>query len=257
MSRNTTVFEHPLNERTRLLLRLAHLFQQLDFFLPLESGWHSRAAMSSLLDIANILSRTDIKSEIIKELERQISKLSRIRQTPGVDMERLGQIMDDLEQHLVLLHRAEGQLGQDIRENEFLKSIMQRSTIPGGNCAFDLPQYHYWLEQPPEYRIAHLQQWTGRLRPLQHAVSLLVSLIRTSSTPKKEVAAQGFFQQTLDTQVPVQLIRVAVAPESGLFAEISGGKHRFSVRFLRFHDDGQRPTQTHDDIPFRLTTCVL
>jgi len=251
------VFEHPLNERTRLLLRLAHLFQQLDFFLPQESPWNSRAALTALLDIANILSRTDIKSEIIKELERQIGKLSRITQTTGVDMERLGQIMDDLEENLVLLHRSEGQLGQDIRENEFLKSILQRSTIPGGNCAFDLPQYHYWLEQPADYRIRHLEQWTARLRTLQHAVSLLVDLIRTSATPQQVVAEQGFFQQTLGSQMPVQLIRVAVAPESRLVAEISGGKHRFSVRFLIFNDDGQRPSQTHENIPFRLTTCVL
>ena len=250
-------FEHPLNERTRLLMRLAHLFGQLDFFLPQEEAGHSRAAMTALLDIANLLSRTDIKSEIIKELERHISKLSRIRQTPGVDMQRLGQILDGLEKNLVELHRTEGQLGQYLRENEFLKSIMQRSSIPGGNCAFDMPQFHFWLEQPPEARIRQLQYWTGRLKTLQHAVALLVNLIRSSSTPRQELAQQGFFQQGLDAQMPVQLIRVTITKEPRLFAEISGGKHRFTVRFMRFTDDGERPSQTYDDIGFLLTTCVF
>lgn len=255
MSSNIT-FEHPINERTRLLLRLAHLFEQLDFFLPLEEGWHSRAAMSALLDIGSLLGRSDIKSEIIKELERQIGKLSRIRQGPGVDMQRLGDILDNLEQSLIHLHRSEGQLGQDIRDNEFLKAIGQRSSIPGGNCAFDLPQYHYWLEQPPAERIRQLEQWTSRLNNLRHAVALVVNLIRGSTVGRQEIARQGFFQQSLDTQMPVQLIRVTLPKGMGLFAEISGGKHRFSVRFLQFNAD-QRPSQTTDDVPFQLTTCVF
>ena len=249
-------FEHPINERTRLLLRLAHLFEQLDFFMPLENTWHTRAAMSALLDIGSLLGRSDIKSELIKELERQIGKLGRIRQGPGVDMQRLGQILDDLEQSLLLLHRTEGQLGQDPRENEFLKAVAQRSTIPGGNCAFDLPQYYYWLEQSAEERIRQLQQWTAKLQHLRHAVALVVSLIRSSATPQTETARQGFFQQSLDTQMPVQLIRVTLPQSSGLFAEISGGKHRFTVRFLQFIAD-QRPTQTQEDVSFKLTTCVF
>ncbi len=250
-------FEHPINERTRLLLRLAHLFEQMQFFLPLEAPWQSRAAMSALLDISALLSRTDIKSEIIKELERHISKLTRIRQTPGLDMERLGSILDDLEEKLVHLHRTEGQLGQNIRENEFLKSIMQRSSIPGGNCDFDLPQYHFWLRQSADERIRQLQQWTSNLGWLQQSVALIVNLVRNSTTPSSEVAGQGFFSKTLDAQMPVQLIRVSIPQESGLFAEISGGKHRFTVRFLQFTSDNQRPAQTYEDVPFRLTTCVF
>ena len=250
-------FEHPINERTRLLLRLAHLFEQLEFFLPLEGAWHSRAAMTALLDISSLLSRTDIKSEVIKELERHIAKLARIRQTPGVDMQRLGSILDGLEANLVQLHRTEGQLGQDIRENEFLKSIMQRSSIPGGNCAFDLPQYHYWLRQPADERIRQLEDWSVKLGGLRQAVALLVNLVRNSTRPREETATQGFFQQTLDAQMPVQLIRVTIPRETGLFAEVSGGKHRFSVRFLQFTSDSQRPAQTHEDTPFLLTTCVF
>lgn len=250
-------FEHPINERTRLLLRLAHLFEQMQFFLPLEAPWQSRAAMSALLDISALLSRTDIKSEIIKELERHISKLTRIRQTPGVDMERLGSILDDLEEKLIQLHRTEGQLGQNIRENEFLKSILQRSSIPGGNCAFDLPQYHFWLRQSADVRIRQLQQWTSNLGGLQQSVTLIVNLVRNSTTPSDEIASQGFFSKSLDAQMPVQLIRVSIPQDRGLFAEISGGKHRFTVRFLQFTSDNQRPAQTYEDVPFQLTTCVF
>ena len=44
----TTVFEHPLNEKCRTWLRLSHLFEQLDFHRPRAEEWHARAAMSAL-----------------------------------------------------------------------------------------------------------------------------------------------------------------------------------------------------------------
>ena len=41
-------------------------------------------------------------------------------------------------------------------------------------------------------------------------------------------------------------------------AEISGGKHRFSVRFMGFDKRiEQRPEQVYEDIPFDLAICVM
>ena len=96
-----------------------------------------------------------------------------------------------------------------------------------------------------------------KLGGLRQAVALLVNLVRNSTRPREEMAVKGFFQQTLDAQMPVQLIRVTIPRENGLFAEISGGKHRFTVRFLQFTSDSQRPAQTREDTPFLLTTCVF
>ena len=41
--------------------------------------------------------------------------------------------------------------------------------------------------------------------------------------------------------------------ETQLFAEISGGKHRFTVRFLEPTEE-ERPSQTRMDVPFSLNT---
>lgn len=250
-------YEHPLNERTRLLLRLAHLFDEFAVFQPRLEKIDSRAAVNVLIDISSILSRSDIKSEIIKELERHISKLTKISKLAGVDTERLGAILDELETNLVALHKAPGQLGQDLKDHEFLKAIMQRSSIPGGSCDFDMPIYNLWLQSNPERRSQQLADWFAPLLPLRHSVSLLINLIRTSSHPQQVVAEQGFYQQSLDTQAPVQMLRVTVPVELGYIAEISGGKHRFSIRFLHLNDLASRPTQITNSVAFQLTKCVL
>lgn len=75
---DTTIFEHPLNEKCRTWLRLSHLFEQFDFHMPHANEWHARAAVTALLDIANVLSRADIKSELLKELDRYRHSLARM-----------------------------------------------------------------------------------------------------------------------------------------------------------------------------------
>ena len=40
-----------------------------------------------------------------------------------------------------------------------------------------------------------------------------------------------------------------------LYPEISGGQHRFTVRFLRWSGTGQRARQTDEDIEFLLALC--
>ena len=256
MSRDIT-FEHPLNERTRLLLRLAHLFDQLAIYQPRPDVWDSRTAISTLMDLSSLLSRSDIKSEVIKELERHHSKLTMIRNAPGVDTRRLGSVLDALESNLGTLHGTAGQLGQCLREDEFLKAVAQRSSLPGGTCTFDLPIFHYWLESPAEQRIEQLAAWSEPLLPLKRSISLLVELIRTSNNAEPKIAEKGFLQQSLDTQSPVQMLRVTVPFDSGYIAEISGGKHRFSVRFLQVEKVSNRPAQVREDVAFHLTTCIL
>lgn len=237
-------------------MRLEHLFRQVAYHAPRPETWASRASVDSLLDITSIFSRADIKSDIIKELKRNHEKLAGIKQTPGVDVERLEQILDELENITKQVYGMNGQIGQSLRENEFLKGIMQRNSIPGGSCAFDLPLYHHWLQQPHELRNSEFQTWIDTLEPVQSAVTLLLSLTRGSTTPSTEVARNGFFQHTLDSQAPAQLVRVGLPRECGLFAEISGGKHRFTIRFLE-PSNTERPSQTTQDVTFFLNCCIL
>ena len=250
------VYEHPLTERTRTVLRLEHLFDRITFHLPQPGTWSSRAAINGLLDITHILSRADIKSEVIKELERHTANLDKIRAAPGIDIQRLGNILEELETSTARMHQLNGQLGRNLRENDFLNSIMQRSGIPGGNCAFDLPQYHHWLEQPHEIKLEDLQRWLRELEALQKATRLLLALTRDCACATKEWAEAGLFQRTLESQAPAQLIRVGLPKASKLFPEISGGKHRFAIRFLEPEENG-RPAQTQQDVEFSLTCCIF
>ncbi|MCG6886317.1 MAG: cell division protein ZapD [Proteobacteria bacterium] len=250
------IYEQPLNERMRTFLRLEHLFKQTAYTLGGFAVWDSRASLSGLISILDILSRGDLKNEILKELERLQSSLSTLRNIPEVDSAQLTQVLTQLENSEQDIHNLDGQFGQALREHELIVSLRQRSSIVGGDCDFDLPAYHFWLEQEPEKRITDLEQWFASLACLKKPVLLILAILRESSDAVQLQAEAGYYQQNLDAGSPVQLLRVGLARNATVFPEISAGKHRFTVRFLA-PQDGTRPSQTEETISFQLYICAL
>ena len=255
MSKKTT-YEQPLSERMRTFLRLESLFLAGSHHAKGRSVWDSRAAMGSLLDILAIFSRADLKSEILKELERHSANLIAMQNNPQVDGDKLTDIVQQLDKLASRLHAHQGQVGQKLRQNEFLSGIRQRSTIPGGSCAFDLPSYHHWLQNPAQERVEQLTEWFQEFSLMRSGIELILDLTRSSGTPTLEVAKNGFYQQPLPPNLPCHMLRVAVPRGTPYFAEISGSRHRFTVRFMEASVQG-RTTQTSDTVEFELTRCIL
>lgn len=135
------IFEHPLNERIRTFLRIEHLCERINHFAPQYDAWASRVAVETLLDLAAITSRPDLKSEIIKELERHLGTLRRMADQPGVDPRALDRVMSDISEAIAGIEQLVDPIGQLAREDDFLKGIAQRSNMPGGSCSFDLPYF--------------------------------------------------------------------------------------------------------------------
>lgn len=255
-TRTVVVFEQPLNERVRTLLRLEFLFNQLRHHRKDTSSWGVRDTLGSLLDILQVLSRGDLKTEVLKELSSQQSALTRLQQRPGVDGSRLQDVLSDLnEAGNELQSLTSSSLATLLRDNEFLISLLHRGTIPGGASAFDLPGYHYWLSQPAERVGRDLDAWFAELAPFQRATVLLLRLLRHSTDASDQTAKGGMFVHT--PQAEYELVRVMVGADAGVYPEISAGRHRFTVRFMSQRDVNARSTQSGDDIPFQLQCCVL
>lgn len=256
MDENQLIYELPLNERLRLFLRLEHLFQQAAVTLQGETDWDSRNTLGCFTDIIEILVRADVKTELLKYLERLQGTLSRLKDMDMVDAEQLQYILAQLDENQHRLFKTSGQLVQDLRNHHLISAILQRKTVAAGTCQFDLPIYHFWLQQPAERRLQLLNDWHKELGIIRKPVTLILQLIRTSSEAESLLAEKGFYQTSLDTNRDTQLIRVMVERGLSSYAEISGSKHRISVRFM-LEQDAQRPIQTEDDIPFQLSCCSL
>jgi len=237
------------------MLRLEHLFKQAVHFQSQDDAWGSRVFINTLIDILDIFSRGDFKTELLKELERSTTNLRRLLEYPNIDHDRLGTILRALEHLAENIHNMKSQPGSELREDEFLTSIRQRSSIPGGTCDFDLPGFHHWLESSYSRREGDQKHWLATLDPVRQAIELLLKMIRNSADPQALTATGGNYQKQLESGLPYQMIRVMLSEQSDCFAEISGSKHRFTVRFLKPTEG--RPVPTSQDIEFKLAICSL
>ncbi len=255
---NKIIFEQPLNERMRNLLRLEHLFDLIAFRLQETiSKWDYRNILESLLEINDLLSRSDFKTELIKELERHSTMLTALENNPAVEQTKLKIVKSEVCELSVELRNSSYQPGNALKEDELVTSFKQRTSIPGGTCNFDLPRLHYWLNQATIKQQQDLDNWSKDIEPIKKSTYLALDMIRNSSNPTRKNAESGFYQQAIESSLPCQLIRVALPSASRYYPEISGGKHRFTIRFMEETLTKNRPTQTTNDVDFELHCCIL
>ena len=199
--------------------------------------------------------RGDVRSEVLKELERHATLLGEFQQHPGIDATRLRGVMGNLQRLRTDLAAAGTGWLQPLRDSEFLAAIKHRSAIPGGTCEFDLPDYYHWLCQPADTRMQAFSTWLGMLRPLCDAIAELLWLTRQNGRAREEVAVAGVFNVAFDRETPFQLLRITLPAGSTLYPEISGSHHRCSMRFLEWHAIDVRAKQATTDVAFTLTCC--
>lgn len=250
-----TLFEQPLNERTRTLLRLEFLFRQAEHYRSSDSDWGHRNALSTLIELCDLLLRGDLKSEVIKELDASSATLAKLADTPGVDPKLLTEISSQVLRLSEGLLNGPLQLGSHIKVIDLLNAVNQRSSIPGGTCAFDVPALHSWLQQDPAVRTAEIDTWYAPLNNMRDAVDLVLQMLRSSKDPSDEVAVDGSFHRNLNRDKPSPLVRVELASDLLMFPEISGGRHGLAIRFMQQRDASDRASQVSDDIQFTLTCC--
>jgi cell division protein ZapD len=249
-------FVQPLNERLRFFMRLAFLFRQIQHAMRGDTVHDGHTAFTTLLDVVNLVNQQDLKKEVMKELERINQNLLPLQNSPDIQRNTLSEILESLQKYRSELHAITGPIAQELRDNEFLKSLQQKNNIPGGLTECDPPVYNYWLHQDPEIRLSDLRTWLNAFEPLPSSIELILDLIRGSTGGVQKTAENGLYQQTLDTHAPYQMVMVKLPATSKFFAEISGGKHRFTVRFMD-STSKPRPAQAHEDVVFELYCCAL
>ena len=249
-------YEFPLNERTRTLLRLEDLYDKLIWFVAKDHPLEHHTALVTLFEIVEVASRADLKSDLLQELERQKHSLEALRNNPQVLSEALDAVLSEIDHASSRLYGLTGKVGQELRDNEWLMSIRQRSNIPGGVCEFDLPSYHYWQHRPAADRRADLDQWIAPFMPLRDSLAIVLRILRDSGKSGQRLAEGGVFQQMLAGRA-VQLVRVRVGAGIPCVPEVSANRYMLNIRFVQHDGPTGRSKGTDTDIPFDLTFCNL
>ena len=216
------LYEYPFNERIRTYLRLEHLFRRLGELIPRSHPLDHHYALATIFEVMDVAARADLKSDVLKDLERQKQALNGYRGNPAIAERVLDEVIGQVEACFSAVNGTPGKAGQPLTENEWLMSIRSRAGIPGGTCEFDLPGYYAWQHLPPERRRADLERWAATLAPLAESIHLL--------------------------------LRLRIDPALGVVPEISGNRLIVSVRLMRQESDRMQPST--ENTPFELTLCA-
>ena len=133
------LYEFPCNEKIRTYLRLEALFKRYEWFCEQEDPVAHQAAISALFDLLDATARSDLKNELIQELERQRQRMASFLDDPAVNQNALEESLASIKNVMQEVSATVGRTGQSIRENQWLQLIRTRQTIAGGTCEFDLP----------------------------------------------------------------------------------------------------------------------
>ena len=248
------LYEYPFNERIRTYLRLEHLFLRLTTLVARDEALDHHYALTTIFEIMDVGARADLKSDVLKDLDKQKHVLDAYRGNPAIDQSVLIKVIDRLENCHQAIHSLSGKAGHSLTENDWLMSIRSRIGIPGGTCEFDLPAYFAWQHHPVDQRKIDLTRWIGTLSPLADSIHILLKLLRDSGTPQKMMANAGQYQQNLPQGRTFQLLRLALNPALGLIPEISGNRLMVSIRLMR-HGEDDRLHACADNAGFELALC--
>lgn len=248
------LYEYPFNEGIRTMLRLEHLFDRMAGLIARDDPVDHHYALASMFEIMDVAARADLKSDVLKELERHKNIFLSYRGNPAISEHALDAVVERIDAAFRELNESPGKAGQALTSNEWLMSIRSRIGIPGGTCAFDLPAYFSWQQHAPEERRADLQRWRGTLAPLADALRVLLGLLRESGVPHKVIANGGQYQQPLPPSRTYHLLRAKLPPEPDLVPEISGHRLMVSIRLMRADAEGRLRPAT-EDVAFELALC--
>ena len=249
------LYEYPFNESIRTMLRLEHLFERLGVLGSREAAIDHHFAIATLFEIMDVASRADLKSDLLKDLERHKVQFGHYRGNPSISESTLEQVIGRIDEAFASLNQLAGKAGHALNSNEWLMAIRSRISIPGGTCEFDLPAYYAWQHESVARRQTDLKQWMSTLLPLAEALTLLLALLRESGSAHMVAAQGGQYQQSLQAGRSYSLMRVRLDSSLGLVPEISGHRLMASIRLMRRDSDGRlRPSG--EDASFELTLCA-
>ena len=246
-----SVYEEPVVERVRKFIKIETLFNKIIYFKDKEDRNESFVAIQLLCELYELLNRSDIKSELIREIETQNTYFKKIQKIPEADNNKLNSVLEKQSVLLDLLHNIKSNhldfLSQDVLFKTILKNY--RSSIQPASVDF-------WLSRDTTWKSNNLNLWLEPLLFVKKSIDFILELIRKSGNFQDRLAERGFYIEKLDPQKNILLVRIILTADLYYYPQISVGKQRLNIMFMT-KDENNTLIQYQEDVQFILTTCSL
>lgn len=248
MQHDSIVFQLATHYLPKIALRLERLFQAIKQACEETHPLIHHYALKNTLEIIKLIEKPELKSRFIKELMRVEHALNKSQ--AGISNSAYASLFVQVQ---VLSHIA-GRFGEDIHQDSFLQSIRLAQSAHGTDCELDSPLLLLWMEHAPSDRQHDLTNWLRHLRTLHDTVTVYLSLLRKTAEFGIIDVVNGFYQQSLPSQLSCQLILLKMDTRCGLVPKIQLGHYGLSVRLC---EANSMQEVQHTDTTVELAICQL
>ncbi|MDG2106863.1 MAG: cell division protein ZapD [Gammaproteobacteria bacterium] len=246
-----SLYEEPVQEKIRKFIKIEFLLNKIYYFKSKDNKSENYIALLALCELYEILSRSDIKSELIREIETQNSYFEKIKEIPQADSSKLNSVLEKQNLLLKSIYNIESNYLDYLEHDILFKTILK-------NCFTQLQpaSIDFWLSRDILIRETQIDLWLEPLIFIKRSIDFILEVIRKSGRFEDRMAEKGFFIEKLDIKRNILLIRVTLTSDLYYYPQISVGKQRLTIMFMT-KDDKNNLVPYQEDLNFILTTCSL
>lgn len=224
MSDNMITFQLATHFLSRVALRLEFLFKTINQACEESHEVIHRFALKSIIEIADVIEKPELKSRFLKELIRieHVLKKPNLLNNP--------KLFDELSTQIHHLNHVPGRFSNSIHEDEFLKTLRQIHHPNTQECEFNSPHLVLWFESDPLVRQQSMTQWVNCLSDLEDTVRIYLSLLREATSYIPIVASNGFYQHGISPKLVNHLILLKMDKTLGITPKLQLGHHNLTIR---------------------------
>ena len=246
---HASIYEQPTDERIRKFLRLENIYMKINNHMNIDSKYDAYSTLLNISDLFINLNRSEIKRDLISEIEAQKTRYQEYIKLDGADKIKLNSIMEKQNAILKTLHDLEANYLNVLKNDELLQTIIKHINT---SCA-DLD---YWLSRDHDFRKNQINLWLELIKPIENSIFFCLDLLRKSSETIEKTAKDGMYLFRMDIEKKIRLLRVTMKTDNYFFPRISVGPQRATVAFMTINDNN-KIIRLNQDINFVLDLCYI
>ena len=242
-------YEFPLNERVRRLIRLEQLFNKTQSAILSSQKYSEFNIFERIFELMQTASRTDLKVDLMQEVERKIITLKKESRTKKNE-----QLLIKLRKIKVNLEKAKIHSGFFFGNDKLLQEIKARSDSPFGITSIDFPEFHFWLQnQSPIYKKEYINKRLLPYYPIRDAIFTLLLILRSNAKTSNVFTEGGVYQRKLDPATKIDLVTITAKKSLRGFPTISSNKYAINIHF----NDSKTQIKVEKIINFKISLASL
>ena len=246
---HASIYEQPIDERIRKFLRLENIYMKINNHMDIDSKYDAYSTLLNISELFINLTRSEIKRDLISEIETQKVRYQEYSKLDGADRIKLNSIMEKQNAILKTLHDLEANYLNVLKNDELLQTIIKHINT---SCA-DLD---YWLSRDHDFRKNQINLWLELIKPIENSIFFCLDLLRKSSETVEITAKDGMYLFKMDIEKKIRLLRVTMKTDNYFFPRISVGPQRATIAFMTI-DDNNKIIRLNQDINFVLDLCYI